>query len=61
MTVTKGFHCVYDMHYHLVFPVKYRKSLLEPEIAKATKAIAREIELRYELTIEQMGTDGDHI
>jgi putative transposase len=61
MTVTKGFHCAYDMHYHLVFPVKYRKSLLEPEIAKATKAIAREIELRYELTIEQMGTDGDHI
>ena len=61
MTVTKSFHCAYDTHYHLVFPVKYRKALLEPDVAKATKDIAREVELRYELTIEQLGTDGDHI
>jgi putative transposase len=61
MTVTKGYHCAYDTHYHVVFPVKYRKALLEPDIATAIKALAREIQLRYELTIEQMGTDGDHI
>ena len=61
MTVTKSFHCAYDTHYHVVFPVKYRKALLEPEIATAIKALAHEIELRYELTIEQLGTDGDHI
>ena len=61
MTVTKGFHCAYDTHYHLVFPVKYRKALLSEEIAAAVKALAYEISLRYELTIEQIGTDGDHI
>ena len=61
MTVTKSFHCAYDTHYHVVFPVKYRKALLDEEIATAVKAIAREIELRYELTIEQLGTDGDHM
>lgn len=61
MTVTKSFHCAYDTHYHVVFPVKYRKALLNEEIATATKTIAREIELRYELTIEQLGTDGNHI
>ena len=61
MTVTKGFHCAYDTHYHLVFPVKYRKALLSPEIAAAVKALAHEVSLRYELTLEQIGTDGDHI
>ena len=61
MTVTKGFHCVYDTHYHVVFPVKYRKALLSQEIAAAVKALAHEVSLRYELTLEQIGTDGDHI
>jgi putative transposase len=61
MTITKSFHCAYDTHYHLVFPVKYRKALLNEEIATAVKALAHEISLRYELTIEQLGTDGDHI
>src|SRR6266513_3126914 len=61
MTITKGFHCAYDTHYHMVFPVKYRKALLSPEIASALKASARVIELRYDLTLEQIGTDGDHV
>jgi len=61
MAVTKSFHCTYDTHYHLVFPVKYRKALLEAEIAAACKRLALEIAERYELTIEQIGTDGDHI
>ena len=61
MTVTKSNHCAYDCHYHLVFPVKYRKALLQEEIAAACKALAYEISLRYELAIEQIGTDGDHI
>jgi hypothetical protein len=24
MSVTRSNHCVYDTHYHVVFPVKYR-------------------------------------
>src|SRR6266446_913633 len=61
MAATKSFHCAYDTHYHVVFPVKYRKALLNEEIATAIKALAHEISLRYELTIEQLGADGDHI
>ena len=61
MTITKSFHCAYDTHYHLVFPVKYRKALLSEEVATAVKALAAEIAERYELAIEQLGTDGDHI
>jgi putative transposase len=61
MTIEKGFHCAYDTHYHIVFPVKYRKALLSPEIAQFIKATALEIAQRYDLAVEQMGTDGDHI
>lgn len=61
MAVTKSNHCAYDTHYHLVFPVKYRKALLRGEIATATKQLASAVAERYELAIEQIGTDGDHI
>ena len=61
MGVTKSNHCVYDAHYHIVFPVKYRKALLEPRVTKAIREIAGEIALRYDIEFEQLGTDGDHI
>ena len=32
MVVKKAKHCAYQTHYHLVFPVKYRKALLSPEV-----------------------------
>ena len=61
MPVTRSNHCVYDTHYHLVFPVKYRKALLsELAVASITHTL-HEIELRYDLTIEQVGDDKDHI
>ena len=49
------------MHYHIVFPVKYRKALLVPSIASAIQEIAHAIEERYEIIFEKIGTDGDHI
>ena len=61
MTIKKGYHCVYETHYHLVFPVKYRKALLNSEIEIALVKIIKEIELRYELEVEKMGADNDHI
>jgi putative transposase len=61
MGAIHGSHCVYDAHYHLVFPVKYRKALLEPHITEAILEIAKEIEQRYDITFEKIGTDGDHI
>ncbi|MCX6735871.1 MAG: IS200/IS605 family transposase [Candidatus Parcubacteria bacterium] len=61
MGVTRSNHCVYDTHYHIVFPVKYRKSLLSEEIKGAILEIAKEIEERYEIEFEKVGTDGNHI
>ena len=61
MVVTRSNHNVHTAHYHLVFPVKYRKALLSDHIAKAILEIAKEIEERYEIEFEKIGTDGDHI
>ena len=61
MGVTHSNHCAYDAHYHIVFPVKYRKSLLESPISAAILEIAKEIEERYDITFEKIGTDGNHI
>ena len=61
MSVTKSNHCAYDTHYHVVFPVKYRKALLYPYVSSAIREIAEEISERYDITFEQIGTDGDHI
>jgi putative transposase len=61
MEVTKRSHCAYDTHYHLVFPVKYRKALLSAEVVASIKATLLEIAERYDLAFEQVGDDKDHI
>jgi len=61
MSVIRSNHCVYDTNYHIVFPVKYRKVLLDERIKVAILEIAKEIESRYEINFENIGTDGDHI
>ena len=59
--VQKGWHCAYEIHYHVVFPVKYRKALLSEAIVQKIKEIAEELEERYGLELEQIGCDQDHI
>ena len=61
MSTVKSNHCVYDTHYHIVFPLKYRKALLETAITVALKEIAAHIEQCYDIEFEKIGTDGDHI
>jgi putative transposase len=61
MSLTKSYHCIYDTHYHVVFPVKYRKALLDVNVGKAIREIAVEIEARYEIAFEELGADNDHI
>jgi putative transposase len=54
-------HSTYDSHYHIVFPVKYRKALLSNEITLAIVEIAKEISERYDIEFEKIGCDINHI
>jgi len=59
--VKKGSHCAWQIYYHIVFPVKYRKTLLDKEVVAIIKETAIGIQERYEIEIERMGMDNDHI
>jgi len=59
--VHKGYHCAYQIHYHLVFPVKYRKALLSEPIVATLKQTAYDIQDRYAIEVEQLGADENHI
>lgn len=59
--VRKGYHCVWQIHYHIVFPVKYRKALLEVEGVKIIEETTAGIQERYAIEMEALGMDSDHI
>ena len=61
MALVHTFHNVFDTHYHIVFPVKYRKALLTNDIPLAIVSIAQEISERYNINFEKIGCDQDHI
>ena len=61
MSPIRTYHNAYDAHYHIVFPVEYRKALLLKDIPPAIVAIANEITQRYDIEFEKIGTDLDHI
>ena len=60
-SVNKGYHCAWQIHYHLVFPVKYRKALLDNEVIQIVKETSVGIAERYAIEMEALGCDKDHI
>ena len=61
MAVVKTHHNAYTAHYHIVFPVKYRKALLQGDVPLAIVTTAKEISERYDIQFEKIGCDVDHI
>jgi len=47
--------------YHIVFPAKYRKSVIEDDVESRLKETCLEIEKRYEIKFLEIGTDKDHV
>jgi putative transposase len=59
--VQKGCHCAWQIHYQLVFPVKYRKVLLDEMVVRIIEETAIGIQERYAIEMEALGMDKDHI
>ena len=59
--VKKGAHCAWQIHYHIVFPVKYRKAMLDEAVTMMIQETAAEIAERFPLEMEAIGTDKNHI
>ncbi len=59
--IKRGYHCEWQIHYHIVFPVKYRKLLLKARVIEVIQATSIGITERYAIEIEGLGMDLDHI
>ena len=60
--VRKTEHSAYQIHYHFVTPVKYRKAIFDiSDREHALIEICKEIEKRYEIYFEQIGIDTNHV
>jgi len=54
-------HNVTVLIYHLVFPAKYRRAVIDDHVDSIVKKTCLEIEKRYQLKFLEIGTDKDHI
>jgi|SRR3989339_958068 len=54
-------HNVSYLLYHLVCPVKYRRSVIAEGVAQTIKMVCWEIAQRYEMNFVEIGTDEDHV
>ena len=47
--------------YHLVFPLKYRRKVIDNRIGSTLKRICEGIEERYEIKFIEIGYESDHV
>ena len=54
-------HNVTVLLYHIVFPTKYRRVVIDTEVDQVIKDTCIEIAKRYDVHFLEIGTDQDHI
>ena len=54
-------HNITVLMYHLVFPAKYRRAVIDAEVDEVLKETCIEIEKRYQVKFVEIGTDRDHV
>jgi REP element-mobilizing transposase RayT len=47
--------------YHMVFPAKYRKAVIDKQVEEEVKEVCLEIEKRYEMKFLEIGADENHM
>ena len=61
MNLDKNKHSVFLLHYHLILVIKYRRQVISNDISKRAKEIFEYIAPRYNITLEEMNHDKDHL
>ena len=54
-------HNVTVLLYHLVFPAKYRRAVIDEQVDAVLKSVCLDIENRYQIKFLEIGTDKDHV
>ena len=47
--------------YHVVFPAKYRRAVIDASVDEVLKEVCLDIEKRYQMKFLEIGTDKDHV
>ena len=61
MKLDNNNHSVFKLHYHLILVTKYRRKVLNNEILEYLKIRFKEIGKTYNLHLEEMNHDKDHV
>lgn len=59
--IRSGRHCVFNMHVHLVFITKYRKSCFSKEHLKFMRKVFEDVCLDFEATLMEFDGEKDHV
>jgi len=54
-------HSVFNIHFHLILVVKYRRKVINDEISERLKEIFEYIEGNYNIALEEWNHDIDHV
>ena len=54
-------HNVTVLLYHLVFPAKYRRAVIDAAVDQVLREVCLGIEARYQIKFLEIGTDKDHV
>ncbi|MBS0236052.1 MAG: IS200/IS605 family transposase [Proteobacteria bacterium] len=54
-------HNVTVLIYHLVFPAKYRRAVLDATVDEVLREVCLDIEVRYQLKFLEIGSDKDQV
>ena len=54
-------HNVTVLIYHMVFPAKYRRAVIDAKVDEVLKDVCLDIEKRYQMKFLEIGTDKDHV
>ncbi len=54
-------HNVTVLIYHLVFPAKYRRAVVDRQVDEVLRSVCLEIEKKYQIKFLEIGTDKDHV
>ena len=61
MRLDSNSHSVFNMNYHLVFCIKYRRKVIDDTISDRLKEIFERIGTNYKITLVEWENDNDHI
>ena len=61
MELRNNNHSVFNIHFHLILVIKYRKKVINDEISNRLKEIFEYIQDNYNIVLEEWNHDIDHV